>query len=93
MNLPTDTIFAIAANLISLIDRALPSDTERLARFEQRYPVRFERIKKKALEEKLRQLRKLHRFCVKHGIEPAALVKYTGGELHTIDILNQMKKD
>ena len=87
-----DTAFAAFAKLLGVIDKAIPSDALREARFKEQHPVRFERIQQQAIKKKLRQLRTLHRFVTKNGVNEADLVKYVGGDTTTAQLLTQMKK-
>lgn len=85
-----DSLFAAIAAALKLADKIVPSDELRLELFKARHPVRFERIQRKATEQKLRKLRRLYQFAQKHGLKPEQLAQYAGGDIHTADLLNQM---
>ena len=87
-----DNAFAAAAKLLGVVDKLIPSDELRMEQFKAKDPFRFERIQKKAMAVKLRKLRQLHTYMLKHGLSPEALVKYTGGDTTTLQLLKELDK-
>lgn len=69
-------MFAAATAFFELIEKAVPSDELRMARFkanfkkrEQRNANAVERLKFKGMGRKMRQLKKIERFCKSEGID------------------------
>lgn len=88
-----DSAFEVAAKLLGVVDKLIPSDELRMEQFKARYPLRFERIQKRAMAVRLRKLRSLHRYMTTKGISPEALVKYVGGDSTTLQILQELNQN
>lgn len=87
-----DSAFEVAAKLLGVIDKLIPSDELRMEKFKAQYPLRFERIQKKAMAVKLRKLRQLQRYMLQTGISPEALTKYVQGDSTTLQVLQDLNQ-
>jgi len=87
-----DNIFATAAKLLGVVDKLIPSDELRMEQFKAKYPLRFERIQKRAMAVKLRKLRSLQQYMLKTGISPEALTRYVQGDSSTLQILQELNQ-
>lgn len=87
-----DNAFAAAAKLLSVVDKLIPSDELRMEKFKAKYPLRFERIQKRALSVKLRKLRSLQQYMLKTGISPEALNRYVQGDSNTLQVLKELEQ-
>jgi hypothetical protein len=62
--------------LFNMIEKALPSDLERLERYRGNLPFRLERLQRKVLRARLRSIKQLRRFMKKYNLTEADLIHY-----------------
>lgn len=71
-----DGALQASAALLNLIEKALPSELERLERHRGKAPLRALNLRGKAFRKNLREIRKLKKFMAKYNLTEAELMKY-----------------